>query len=307
MTSKRWSTRHWVFTLIALVALVVCIVLAAGTDLVVRFPWDQPDVTIIDQDFQQEAAPKEPVPTDEPVPTEAPVVEKRTTWKFDYPDAARYGTDTWNVDGLSMKMDSSTILMATGVFKNTIPGTEPWLAEPGTKLVGPDYPVDKVVAEGRATEYISPVNQELIDAPGESFHVNEDRIDFCSFGAAKLEVNGVRMSFDYKPGHNWFFVVRGLFPDGLQDVDRNHTILFEDVVGSHAQCMSYPGNGGGFISQGNFEQVAELSHKNANNCGAEGCSGLTAVFLDLNTGAFSVINQVQLGQPWTYQFSNWLY
>lgn len=240
-----------------------------------------------------------------PTPTETPEVP--VTWKFDYPNAGLASGDGWSIDGLPTKVDSKDVLVATDMFKNTIGfGSESWIAEPGTKLVGPDYPADKAKAEGGSTEYISPINQELIDSNGENFHLNEDRINFCSFGAAKLEVNGVQMSFDYNPGHDWFLVVRGLFPDGKQDTDRNHTILFQDVVGSHAQCMSYPGNGGGFISEGNFEQVAELSHKNHMNCGAEGCSGLTTVFVDLNTGAYSIINQANLDQPWKFVSSNWL-
>jgi hypothetical protein len=229
------------------------------------------------------------------------------TWKFDFPDAGVNSGDGWSISGLPTKVDPANVLVASGMFKNTVGlGSQSWIAEPGTKLVGPDYPADKAKAEGGSTEYFSPINQKLIDESGEDFHLNEDRIDFCSFGGAKLEFNGVQAVFDYKPGHNYFLIIRGLFPDGKQDTDRNHTILFSEVVGSHAQCMSFPGNGGGFISEGEFLQTAELSHNDAMDCGAEGCSGLTVVFVDLNTGALSVINQAQLGQPWTFVSSNWL-
>jgi hypothetical protein len=298
------KTKNWV-TLIVILALIAGCGIGA---VVTNSEWDfrsgltwPSSAPASTPEETAEAVPEAPVEVEE-----NPVMEQSDTWKFDYPDAGLLLADGWSVDGLPAKVDPATVLVTSGVFKNTIPGTESWLAEPGTKLVGPDYPADKMKAEGGTTEYISPINQELIDESGEYFHVNEDRIDLCSFGAATLEVNGVRMVFEYQPGHDWFLVIRGLFPDGLQDSDRNHTIVFTDVVGSHAQCMSYPANGGGFISENGFKQVAELSHKNHMNCGAEGCSGLTAVFMDLNTGALSVINQVQLGQPWTFVFSNWL-
>lgn len=243
------------------------------------------------------------VETSEPVAVEP---EHPVTWKFDYPDAGNASGNDWSIDGLPTSVDANNVLVATGIFKNTLGnGSQSWVAEPGTKLVGPDYPADKAKSEGGSTEYISPINQKLIDHPGEDFHVNEDRLTFCSFGSADLEVNGVRMKFDYRPGHDWFLVIRGLFPDGMQDSDRNHTIVFHDVVGAHAQCMSYPGNGGGFISEGNFEQVSAKSHTNHMNCGAEGCSGLTAVFVDLNTGAYSIMTQSNLEKPWLPVASNW--
>jgi len=256
-------------------------------------------------------------PTPELIPTPLQVVEptivssspltSTATWKFNYPDAGKASGEDWAIQGLPTSVDSGDVLQADGIFKNSIGlGSQSWLAEPGTLLVGPDFDKQLVEAAGGAVEYISPINQELIDQSGEFFHLNEDRIDFCSFGSAELEFNGVVVSLEYEEGHSWFLVVRGLFPDGNQDTDRNHTILFSEVVGSHAQCMSYPGNGGGFISEGNFLQVAKLSHGDAGNCGAEGCSGLTVVFVDLNTGAYSIIHQDNTELPWEWVASNWL-
>lgn len=229
-----------------------------------------------------------------------------STLKFDYPNKGVNSGTGWYIDGLPTNVDKSTVLVAKGMFKNTIgKGSQSWLAEPGTLLVGPEFPQSKVDAAAGSIERISPITQELIDEPGSMFHLNEDRIDVCTFGSAGLEVNGVQMSFNYQEGHNYVLIGRGLFGDQKQDTDRNHTILFHQVVGAHAQCMSYPGNKGGFMSEGNFKQVVELSHKDAGNCGDAGCSKVTVVFFDLNTGALTVLNQANIGQPWVFEYSNW--
>src|SRR4030042_2198818 len=234
------------------------------------------------------------------------------TFKFDYPNATIANGEGWSVNGLPANPDPATVLVALcpdsygNCFQNKIGlGSQSWLAEPGTILVGPEFPQATIDSAGGAIERINPINQKLIDHAGEMFHLNEDRIDFCSFGSAELEFNGVVVNLEYIEGHNWFLIIRGLFPDIQQDSDRNHTILFHDVVGSHAQCMSYPGNGGGFMSEGNFDQVVALSHQNAGNCGAEGCSGLDVLFIDMNTGAFTIIHQDNLNQPWKLVSSNW--
>lgn len=238
-----------------------------------------------------------------PQPTTAGTPE---TYKFTWPNAGVNNGNGWSISGLPTTVDSKTVLVTTGMFKNTIGlGTESWLAEPGTFLAGPEYPQSKIDASAGSVERISPITQKLIDHDGEFFHLNEDRFDLCSFGGATLEFNGAQAQFDYQDGHNYILVIRGLFPDGKQDTDRNHSILFNKVIGSHAQCMSYPQNKGGFLSEGNFLQVVELSHKNASNCGAEGCSKLTVIFVDVNTGALTVITQANLNQPWKLEVSNW--
>jgi len=248
-----------------------------------------------------------PTPTPQvgnPTPQSTPAAPQ--TFKFLWPDAGVNAGNGWSINGLPTKVDSKNVLVATGQFKNTIGlGTESWLAEPGTFLAGPDFPKSKVDAATGSIEYISPITQKLIDHDGEYFHLNEDRFDLCTFGGATLEFNGAQAQFDYQGGHNYILVIRGLFPDGKQDTDRNHSILFSKVVGSHAQCMSYPQNKGGFMSEGNFQQVIELSHKNAGNCGAEGCSKITVIFIDMNTGALTSITQANFNQPWKLEASNW--
>jgi len=235
-------------------------------------------------------------------PTIASQTQDRPTYKFEFPHPVTFSGSGWKIEGISANVPADQVLVAGGEFKNTIGlGTQSWLADDGTLLVGPGFPQEKVDAADGAIEYLDQINQELIDGPEQWFHINEDRFTFCSFGSAVVEL----AAFEYSEGHNYFLIIRGLFPDGKQDVDRNHSILFHEVVGSHAQCMSYPQNGGGFMSEENFLQVAELSHKDGNDCGAEGCSKLTSVFVDLNTGALTVLTQQQLNAPWNLALSNW--
>ena len=42
-----------------------------------------------------------------------------------------------------------------------------------------------------------------------------------------------------------------------------------------------------FISEEQFLEMAQTSARNGTNCGAGGCSRLTAVFFDVNTGAYA--------------------
>ncbi len=55
---------------------------------------------------------------------------------------------------------------------------------------------------------------------------------------------------------------------------------------------------------------AGTSHSGGTNCGAEGCSGLTAIFYDANTGAVSIVEQKQerfgnIKEGWKAVWSNW--
>lgn len=234
------------------------------------------------------------------------VASKRETFNFDYPNAATITGENFTISGLPASVDPANVLVAAGSFTNTLGwGSQMSVADPGTLLVGPGFSQDLVDAANGSIEYISPVNQKLIDHNGEEFHVNEDRITICSFGSAKVEVNGVLFEFEYIENHTWIWSWRGLFGDGIQGTDRNQTIKFIEVAGSHAQCMSYPQNGGGFWDQGNFEQVVLDAHLGLMNCGDAGCKGVTSGHTDLNTGAYTVANQPKENESWNFISSNW--
>jgi len=192
-------------------------------------------------------------------------------------------------------------------FKNTIGlGSEGWIAEPGKLLVGPDFPQDIINQAGGAIERISPVNQQVFENEGPSyFNLPEGGFILGTTAGVKITVREVVIKLNPQEGHNWMFVLRGLYADGKQDSDRNIRVRFEDYVAGHIQVMRYPGKpNGGFISERQFKQIAEVSHTEETNCGAEGCSRLSVFFYDVNTGAAAVITQNGLNGPWEPVWAN---
>lgn len=196
------------------------------------------------------------------------------------------------------------VLVAKDPFTNTLSlRTESWLAEPGVLLVGPDFePETFYQAEGHI-EYISPVNQQVFENETAAFNVPEGGFMLATAAQMTVELGDMGVELQGREGHNWMFIVRGLFADGKQDSDRNTTARFSEYVPGHIQAMRYPQ--GAFISEGQFRQIAELSHLGGTNCGAEGCSKLSVALLDLNTQAFSVVHQEQVGADWESVFTNW--
>jgi hypothetical protein len=221
------------------------------------------------------------------------------------------GPTAFSITGAPGTVDSERVLRAQGadeygnVFKNTIElGTEMMLAEPGSVLVGPDFDDPEMVKSTPRMDWISPITQDTLRDPEEEyFNAAEGEFLWFTGATVRADVAGYSIFLEGKPGHNWFLIIRGLFPDGKQDSDRNSTVQFTEYVPGHAQAMLYPP--GAYISEGNFLQVAELSHVAGRNCGKEGCSGLSVFFLDLNTGAWVVIHQPQIDTPWEFVDSNW--
>lgn len=220
---------------------------------------------------------------------------------------------TFSVIGAPESVDPSVVLRTQGadsygnVFTNTVGlGSEMMFAEPGTLLVGPDFDPNTVKNSGGHIEWISPITQQMLGT--ETFSTNTAEGAFTWATGAKMTVKVGKFTIRVDStadacSNNWFVVFRGLFADGKQDSDRNSTTKFSDYVAGHTQVMWYPA--GAYISEGNFLQVAELSHTGGRNCGAEGTSGLSVLMLDLNTGAYTVLYQANIGQPWTAISSNW--
>ena len=232
------------------------------------------------------------------------------------PFEAKDGVPSFSISGFPEKVDQKNVLFANGsdafgnTFMNTIKaGSEMMIAEPGTLLVGPDFDPKKVVEAKGHTEYISPVNQVLL-ASKEPMYIPlpEGQFVWATAGKMTAKVGDFTVQLDGEKGHNWFLIVRGLFADGKQDVDKNSTIEFTGYVPGHAQAMVYPA--GAYVSEGNFLQVAEKSHSNGRNCGQEGCSRLSVFMFDVNTGAYDVIhqteNQGQINASWKQVANNWL-
>lgn len=260
------------------------------------------------------------LPTRVPTETQVPATLKAATssesgsstqQKVAVLSQAEEAVPGYSISGVPASVDPANLLRAQGkdafgnTFKNTLGlGTEMLLAEPGTALVGPDIDPKIVKEAGGSLVYISPITQFTLNNPGETDpNAAEGAFLWFTGATVRAEVRGVSIQLDGMEGHNWFLMIRGLFADNTQDSDRNSTVHFTDYVPGHAQVMLYPADA--YISEGNFVQVAELSHTGGTNCGHEGCSGLTVMMLDLNTGAWTVVHQSQLDAPWEFVASNW--
>jgi len=196
------------------------------------------------------------------------------------------------------------VLIAENDFTNTIGlGTESWLAEPGVALVGPDFD-NKIIEDSNShIEYINPTNQQVFEGPEAYFNVPEGGFMVASGASMTVTLPENRtITLEGRERHNWLFVTRGLFADGKQDSDRNSTAHFTDYVPGHILAARYPQ--GAFVSEEQFQQIVSKVHENGTNCGAEGCSQVSVLFLDLNTDACTVISQEQ-GKEWQLLFSNW--
>ncbi len=225
-------------------------------------------------------------------------------------DATGTTTSTFSVTGAPERVDAANVLRAQGkdaygnVFANaTGLGLEMMFAEPGSMLVGPDFDPNKVKSSGGQIEWISPITQQMLGTQTFDTNTAEGAFTWASGSRMTVKVDDYTIKVDGNGCENWFVVIRGLFADGKQDSDRNSTTHFSGYVPGHTQVMWYPQ--GAFISEGNFFQVSELSHTGGRNCGAEGASKLSVLTLDLNTGAYAVATQANLGQPWKAVESNW--
>ncbi len=226
-----------------------------------------------------------------------------------------------SISGVPEQVSSSNLDIAKGTFANTIGlGTESFLAEPGSLLVGPDYQfdnpdmtlkdIDNMVNDSHGhIEYINPVNQQVFETEGTSFFdLPEGGYVGVSAGEMTLRVKDFELNLPGREGHNYLVFIRGTHADGIQDSDLNSTIEFSNYVAGHIMVERYPagdaGFTGGFVSEGQFKQMAKTSYTGQTNCGAEGCSELTSVFLDVNTGAFSFIASMDGGATWTQLATN---
>ncbi len=268
--------------------------------------------------------PATPQPTTNPTPMVGSTPQPQPTPQVENPTAEPTvepipGMTMQDVQGVGkfgivgVPATATNQLTANGVdtygntFTNTIGlGSEMMIAEPGSLLVGPDEPESKVIPGKGNIEYISPINQQMLGTETFSTNTAEGAFTWATGSSMTIQVRDVTLRVESLPNacsNNWFVMIRGLFPDGKQDSDLNSTTKFSNYIPGHTQVMWYPE--GAFISEGNFKQVAELSHKDGRNCGAEGTSGLSVLMLDLNTHAYTVLFQANTGQPWQLIAKNW--
>lgn len=225
--------------------------------------------------------------------------------------AAEFSTDVWKISGVPDRVDINQVDRANlgRGFTNTLyGGSEQMLAEPGVLKVGWDFPQDQFKQAGKSIYHYDPGNQFILQTPESFVNIPEGAFVMSNGNAMTIEVSGngsarFRMEIGGPEANHNIVTIRGLYPDGTTPADRNRIAKITNYTPGAVLYDMYPR--GGFVSQGQFEQIAENALANNPNCGAEGCRTVRAYFLDLNTGAFSVIARPGLSKPWEEQGSNW--
>lgn len=232
---------------------------------------------------------------------------------------------TFRTKGIPQAIDAANVVeVAQGKFVNEIGlGTQAWFAEgkPGTDgggklLVGPNFGFkdmtnaeiqQKIDDANGAIEYLNPLNQDAFEEEGPSFfNLQGGGFLLATSAQMRVGIGDAEIALQGSEGHNWMLVVRGRYGDSQRDTDENMRAEFNDYVPRHIQVMAYPGQpNGGFISEGQFNEIAETSHTGGSNCGDAGCTGLSVAMYDVNTQAFTVINQAAPNEPWTQVHTNW--
>ncbi len=207
-------------------------------------------------------------------------------------------------------------------------GSEMILGEPGGLLVGPDFGYTGrdnpfgANPEGWRTMYesggsirpFSPVSQEVLRYDGPAYqNLPEGGFMFASAGQMDVEIGDIKISLPQQENNNYFLIVRGRYGDNEQNTDRNGTAKITNYIPGHALVEMYESRNEtntAFVSEGQFIQMAETSHSGGTNLGDGGASKLTAVFVDTNTGAYTILQQ-ELGRNkdasknWKLVGSNW--
>lgn len=207
-------------------------------------------------------------------------------------------------------------------------GSEMVLGEPGGLLVGPDFGFtgkenpyganpggwNTMYESDGSIRPFSPVSQEVLRYEGPAYqNLPEGGFMMASAGQMDVKIGDFEINMPSLPDNNYLLFVRGNFGDMEQNTDRNMTVEITNYKPGHALVGMYEaGNNSNvaFVSEGQFIQMAETSHSGGTNKGDGGASRLTAVFFDVNTGAYTVLQQ-ELGrnqdasQNWELVGSNW--
>lgn len=204
--------------------------------------------------------------------------------------------------GIPLKVNPENVDTAKDQFKNSIgAGTEMAIAEPGGL-----YTDQETLRFGNENEVASQ-------------NVPEGSFALLSLGGGKLETKDsqgktVSINLPFQEGTNYFVIIRGIYPDGKQNTDENRTLGISGFKSGHVKTLTYSAEGKeinvAFISEGQFGQMVQASHSTGTNCGADGCSILKVIILDLNTKAVTIAKQEQgrfanPAEGWKSIYSNW--
>ncbi len=216
---------------------------------------------------------------------------------------AKAAKAAFNVTGALESVDPANVEVATGNFVNKAGGgSEMLLAEPGKLMVGWDFPQDQLDAAGGAIARIDPTNQQVFENEDAYFNLPEGGMMVASAGELTVEIDGVTIKLTGAKGHNWLLYARGKYEG---DGDRNIKTHFTDYTPGHIMAMRYPGEpNGGFISEGQAEQQADVSETGGTNCGSTGCETVSRFIYDANTQAWVAQDRTSNGK-WKTTGSNW--
>lgn len=214
----------------------------------------------------------------------------------------------FQLNGIATTVDPKTLDVAKGVFSNTLGlGSEAWIAEPGKLLVGADFPQSTIDAAKGAIERFNPVNQYVCQTLPDCY-VNLPEGGFDLYSGNGMRINfpdGKVITLKAAPRTNWLVVIRGRNSDNLPDTDLNTQVRLDAYTAGHILFNRYPGlPAGGFVSEGQFKQMAVTSHSDGTNCGANGCSHLFVMMYDVNTGAVVILHQLG-SDPFELVYRNW--
>ncbi len=223
-------------------------------------------------------------------------------------------------------------------FTNTVgQGSEIALAKPGVYIGGADL-VDRQANNpyganpgGADTIYGSGGSIHLTDAeyravfracPPEFQNLPEGGWDFYRGQEGIYELghydqngkwtsDGVKFQLNEVQGRNYFFITRGVYPNGQQNTDGNKTWRVSSYIPGHNEVDMMPSRdetNAAFVDETRVLQDAQTSHSRA-NCGANGCSELVLVIYDANTKAVVILDQNQgrnqdASQGWIQTYTN---
>ena len=228
--------------------------------------------------------------------------------------------DTVPASTLEKTANELTAAPGDVIHKNeTLLGTEHWLAEPGNRTLSA-YGIT-IDASGQKTWSEAQVKVDLKqEAAGACWLTSEYRETFThdhypflipEGGFVMITGAGMDLSFPDRQSeaeihlgaqenHSWIVVFRGLPRDYKTPLDRNVMIDAYNMVkpGAVNGTRLPPGQ---YFSEAYFQQNVAAAHGRlgtAINCGTDGCSGVSALFFDVRTGAYSWVNQGAPGASW---------
>lgn len=224
--------------------------------------------------------------------------------------------DSLYVKGVPTSVDRKNVDTADGKnvdgFQNDLgDGTQMMFAEPGKLNVERgSFPQSKVDASRGAIQYLSELNHELLTDETTPLPLPEGGFAMISTNGATVEIGDYVIRMDSVPNTNWLFFVRGQYGDGAQNTDKNKKMVVTVDHPGFGEYQNFSGvPNGGFISEGQLDQLMKTSHSGGTNCGDGGCTDLNIVMFDVNTGALVMVKQVagqnQSNFDVTPVYSNW--